>query len=478
MRNLLAFQIVSVFVVLGLMSGLTQKIQSKIINVRKSGTPALSCLLVKPRETQKEPFNILVCSHGTNSHKEVFLPLAWELCNRGFFVLSPDSSTLSTDEGIPVKVEEIKSALHVVQNEIGGNAYRISVLGHSDGGPPSLNFYKNIEVNRRTWALLLGSYLSESATPLGNVAGFVGGFDQIFPPEEVKASFVENGASGETCFISWFSDHFTEQYDPFLQTQISNTLFGEKNSFRVFSFGFRVFSLAFGVGVFFFFGVTVFSKLSFWNRLIVLGFSLFLFIFFQDNVWAPTFVLWFFLGGTLGKSPQGQQIITLLVFFLLMTLNVCVSSIFFWKNFSQIWWWVWLGIPWYLISWIAKITLFSFSLVSKFNIAGFENFPVIMLVLATGLAVKPGIISLLLTKAMLSLKKKEGAEIGGSKGYLAFFLFAVMTGLWGIRFLQGFVQAEVLRSVAGNFLRMLVLPTIYISLLLTGRTSKEKTDLK
>jgi len=47
-----------------------------------------------------------------------------------------------------------------------------------------------------------------------------------------------------------------------------------------------------------------------------------------------------------------------------------------------------------------------------------------------------------------------------------------MAVLWGIRFKQGMVQWEILSSVAENYLRMLVFPTVYLVVLVRRAFSK------
>ena len=64
--------------------------------------------LFSPDGTMKE---VVLAAHGTNSHREIFMPLAWECANRGISLFTFDSPTVTTDEGVGIRSRELEAAL-------------------------------------------------------------------------------------------------------------------------------------------------------------------------------------------------------------------------------------------------------------------------------------------------------------------------------------------------------------------------------
>jgi len=448
--------------------------------------------------------HLAVCSHGTNSHKEVFLPLAFELAKNGMEVVSLDSPELSTEEGLPMRVEEIAASIEWAASQ-GIFADRISLVGHSDGVPPSLAAAKPGGKHRISDAIVLGSLFSPGPGPDVRLRGFVGAFDQIFPVERMRES-----AEKIPIVVPWLSDHFTEQYDPLLIEGVSNALNDRKpEGFPIGPIA-LIFFLALGVMAAFGLG-TLFSELpTFWVRLSAVFFPIALWSIFPSIFPEKVLVTAFLAGAVVGRIPSrvwpliGQ-------FFLLMLANVVLTTREFWGSFPWAVPWLFVLVPWYTIAWVVKVALFASALLHKADPSGWTAFPMVGWILAgLAAAMSGGLAGFCAngkgrnavghgaTPTSLSesgsgsyrnhsfppeTSGERSGESSGERffgsgandsagGRVAFGLLLAMAVLWGIRFKQGMVQWEILSSVAENYLRMLVFPTVYLVVLVRRAFSK------
>lgn len=459
---------------------LSQKIDYRpSIFTSSEGIPGRAALVTPPGVVD---FNALViCSHGTNSHKEVFLPIASLMALQGISSIVIDSLILSTDEGISKRVEEIRN----VQNSLlkgSDSPSKIIALGHSDGGPPSLAFMSSTKIKDGA-ALILGSQLSEKVPEGVPTKGFVGGFDQIFPARDMITDFQRLTSPNNPVRISWLSDHFTEQYDPILLTALSETITGKK-SISSFKVGLGLFLFALGVVLAFSAGILTGDPLgeracyawgtAFFVGLSLLGGSKEL---FQQCPVAAVFILFYLLGFNCGFVPDWKHLKPFLIFFLLMELNVVAGTTFFWSNLGESLPWLPLFLLWYPFAWICKIGLFAFSLTHRAFPMWMVDWylPWVILSLLPFLFVR-GIIPLcqgifLTSPKTNAIKSIITTEItfAQKQTRLAVILVLVMLLLWCIRFSQGMIQADVMQAVAGNFMRTLLLPCFYLIFLVSRR---------
>jgi len=420
---------------------------------------------------------LVICSHGTNSHKEVFIPLAWELSNRGFTVFTLDSPTLSTDEGIKQRIKEIGEALATYEKQIGKKLTKVCLIGHSDGVPPSLAF-KKMYNGAPTSCVIMGSYLTESGKNADDVAAAIGGFDQVFPPAEVLRSLRDGVSTKAPFIVSWLSDHFTEQYDPILIGGISNLFSPNDASFPSISIGFRV--LIFSMAMLFAFSTGIFMAVEFSLTGRIIGFiaSMLFWAATASFPWFQTIVPIFLLGAVIGPQPGRRACKIMLYFALLMGLNITLTSIFFWKNFLSSAPWLIPAIPWYFIAWTAKISFFIFSIMERTNFSPFPAMPSSLFILGLTATIFPGGIGNFFSRITLGKYDTTEKTQPDKSRTLAFSLFGIMLFLWVLRFRQGMLQMEILESVLENFLRMLVLPGSYLLLIATGRLSVPVTAVK
>lgn len=427
----------------------------------------LAAMLFFPREFQLGKKTVAVCSHGTNSHKEVFLPLGLELSKRGFFVLSLDSPTLSTDEGIHTRVKEIQTSIHFLEKKLGFVFEKYSLIGHSDGVPPSLQLSAELSPEKLLNTVVIGSFLNESASKIDRLLVVAGAYDQVFPIGEIKRDLKLFGKSLSTFYFSWLSDHFTEQYDPLLLGHLTDQISGipgEKTWWHLLGF---VSLFSGGITAAFFLGSFVSEERNLFIRVMTALFFLFIWN-SGTRVFIQPLGLFFFFGAAAGNLVTERVAKPVGVFFLLVVLNGVLASGYFLENVWEGLPWLPLTICWYLVAWIAKIALFAFSLVHRANWTILENCPLGFIILASLYILMPEIRNPLARKTPLEVAGPASSRSEKQK-HLFLGLFFLLIFLWGIRFSQGFVQEEVLISVATNYLRMLVLPTIYLGLLVTGK---------
>ncbi len=417
---------------------------------------------------------LIICSHGTNSHKEVFLPVATIMAVHGAESILIDSSILSTDEGISRRVDEIKSVKSILTQGRRSSS-NVIALGHSDGGPPSLAFMSATASNTGA-TLILGSQLSERIPQGIPTRGFVGGFDQIFPAADVIKDFKKLASSSEPVCVSWLSDHFTEQYDPVLLSALSDAIWG-KNSISPFRVGLGLF--AFAAAILFALAAGMATGAPEGERgCYAWGIALFVLIsmgsgqkeILQSMPLPAVLLLFYLLGLNCGFVPGWKHLKPCLIFFVLMEINVVLGTAFFWENLGEALPWLPAFLLWYPFAWVCKLGLFGFSLMHRaFPVWMVDcNLPwliltILPLIISRGIV--PHFIGFLMPTASpdaattaLKVDKPEGHK----QLRFALALMAVMVIFWGIRFSQGMIQAEILQAVAGNFMRTLLLPCSYL----------------
>ncbi|MEW6710334.1 MAG: hypothetical protein AB1403_10980 [Candidatus Riflebacteria bacterium] len=424
---------------------------------------------------------LIICSHGTNSHKEVFLPIATIMALQGAESIIIDSSILSTDEGISKRVEEIhnvKSAL----TEGRRSSSNVIALGHSDGGPPSLAFLSATASNSGA-VLILGSQLSERIPPGIPTRGFVGGFDQIFPAADVINDFRKNVGSSDSVRVSWLSDHFTEQYDPILLSALSDAICG-KNSISPFKVGLGLLAFAVAIVLALAAGMVTGAPDG-ERRCYAWGIALFVWITLGSggkeilqNMPVPAVLLLFYqIGLNCGFVPGWNHLKPCLIFFVLMEINVVLGTAFFWENIGEALPWLPAFLLWYPVAWVCKLGLFGFSLMHRAFPAWMVDWNLPWLILTIlPLIISRGIVPLCLGfLAPTALPGAAATALNFDKPdrhkqlRFAVVLMAVMVIFWVIRFSQGMIQAEILQAVAGNFMRTLLLPCSYLIFLVLRR---------
>ena len=170
-------------------------------------------------------------------------------------------------------------------------------------------------------------------------------------------------------------------------------------------------------------------------------------------------MLGIFIGDILSRKTVGF----LTVFFLLMGLNICLWTTFWWQNLPSSLWLAFPGLLWFPIAWTVKVGLFLTSL-GILTPSG-AGVPLWVLLAALSLAVPNAgnrLYKLIEPKGGQSTAENEVAGLPDKKERkIASGLVALMLILWGIRASQGLVQWEVLRSVALTFVRTLSLPALW-----------------
>lgn len=443
---------------------------ARILKLNGTGSPSLRTLAI--------------FSHGTNSHKEVFLPIALALALQGIDSLLIDSNILSTDDGLRKRSEEIAAIRSISERTIDPPA-RVFALGHSDGGPPSLEYMADAG-GPADGVIILGSQLSARIPAHLPLRGFVGGFDQIFPAGDVIKDFARLIPPGQA-FVSWLSDHFTEQYDPILIAAITGTISGRQFSpwltaacLALFAMA-VLFALATGISV----GV-VSGERSFYTWCFALSVWLLLLSghahrLLQMPVPAAILVS-FSLGISAGFVPSKRHLGIFAVFFMLMEINVVISAAFFRENLTTALPWLPAFLLWYPVAWLCKLALFAFSLTHRVVPDYFGGWQAAWLVLTfVPLIFRRGLYA---TGAALLCKSPENSDISASAGpvktenspgqglnqtRLAIALSATMLILWAIRFAQGMIQADIMQAVAGNFINTLLLPCCFLVYILFRR---------
>lgn len=397
---------------------------------------------------------IVLAAHGTNSHREIFLPLAWECARKGIWLFTFDSPTVTTDEGVEIRCKELEAAAEALR--IRHNAsFSFHLVGHSDGVPPVLALAAGMPASRLRSVSILGSFATPDAAKIASPAAFAGAFDQVFPVSEIRASLAENGHPKAPFTISWLSDHFTEQYDPLLTSSLAASITGTDASpaasfmplllFALTSVSIAISGMCAASASFLFRAVFILLSLQLWH-----------FGYYVEWTKGPAVIG--LLGMLAGPLPLRTVVKFILIFWGLMAMNVAVSAEWFRTHLAEGVLWLPAAMIWYIFAWAAKLTLFLPSLVQRIGAPAFASFPAALPALAaTSLFLHniPG-------RIRSRFETSAGSAIGAHSRLLAIALFSLMTGLWTIRFFQGFVRFEILESMAGTYLRTLLLPTIWL----------------
>ncbi|HNW36125.1 MAG TPA: hypothetical protein PKM25_14400, partial [Candidatus Ozemobacteraceae bacterium] len=142
----------------------------------------------------------------------------------------------------------------------------------------------------------------------------------------------------------------------------------------------------------------------------------------------------------------------------LMAANVAITAAWFREYISSGILWMPVMMAWYIPAWIIKLTLFLPSLARRADPLALTPVPTPVLILAAAALFSPEIPVLLRTKLTVA----ETASSADHARPLALALFSFMIVLWVVRFFQGFVRLEILESMAGTYVRTLLLPTIWL----------------
>ncbi len=423
------------------------------------------------------PRTLAIFSHGTNSHKEVFLPIAFALALHGVDSLLIDSTVLSTDDGIRQRSEEIAAIRSASERSVGRPA-RVVALGHSDGGPPSLE-YMAAAGSPTDLVIILGSQLSARLPAHLPIKGFVGGFDQIFPAADVIGDFARLIPPDEVV-VSWLSDHFTEQYDPILIAAITRTLSGRQLSPWLAAAFLALFAIA---GLFALVTGLAAGSDSRERGAYAWCFAISVWFLLLSGYAHPllqmplpaAMLVFFSLGLAAGFVPARRHIKIFAVFFILMEINVVISTAFFREHLAAALPWLPAFLLWYAVAWVCKLALFAFSLTHRVvpdYLGGWQTawlaLTLLPLIFRQGLAATVANLLYPPPGEPVISASTDQVEAAGTNGRslnqerLAVALIATMLLLWAIRFAQGMVQAEIMRAAAENFIRTLLLPCCYL----------------
>ena len=143
-----------------------------------------------------------------------------------------------------------------------------------------------------------------------------------------------------------------------------------------------------------------------------------------------------------------------------MLVNVVISTPLVRADIGTAAPWLPVLVPWFLLAWVPKAALFVVSVLTATGPAGVWVPPGLLAAGLVALA-RPGAGDRVVWRA------DAPSKTGSAR--VALGLVALMLLLWGVRFAQGMVQADVLSAVATNFSRSLILPSIYLAALATGR---------
>ncbi len=408
-------------------------------------------LLFSPGGPLKE---VVLAAHGTNSHREIFMPLAWECTNRGIHLFTFDSPTVTTDEGVGIRSRELEAAL----SSLGASPSAhlpFHLAGHSDGVPPSLALAGRSQPSTLRSMSILGSFATPDMAHLATVSAFAGTLDQVFPVSEIRASLDEHAASQAPLHLSRLSDHFTEQYDPILITAVADFITGTSHS----PFGALRRLLVFVLlAILAFFGGTRAAGRNAAFRLFFIGSALALWHFGNRLEWPRGPAILALFGMLAGPIPGGTTLWFAGVFWSLMAVNVSAASAWFRDHISEDIFWAPLMMCWYLPAWIVKLTLFLVSLVRRADPFALDTVPSPLLAIAVLALVAPNL------PGRLGRIFESAAPVShdNRQRTLAFILVSIMAGLWVVRFFQGFLRLEILESMAGTYLRTLLFPALWL----------------
>ncbi|HEY9069401.1 MAG TPA: hypothetical protein VIV61_04035 [Candidatus Ozemobacteraceae bacterium] len=432
----------------------------------------LEGLLFSPSGYGRLPGTVLLAAHGTNSHREIFLPLAWECSRRSVSLFAFDSPTVTTDEGVAIRRDELAAAARALTRRY-PTASITSVLGHSDGVPPALEFAGAGE-GKPFRALILGSFVTyveegERTTEaqrhrdfsftteraVATYAAFAGAFDQVFPVAEIRASLDELHQSEAPLTVSWLSDHFVEQYDPILISAALSAIIHAPVSPWLPALSLLLYVC---ILVLAFIGGTAAATESRAFRPLLAGGFLVLWAVGASVEWTKGPALAGLLGMVAGPLPVLRTVRPIVTFWGLMAANVAVASAWFRDHLTAGLLWFPVMAAWYLPAWLVKLALFSTSLARRADPLALPYVPSPVLALAAIAVLWPALPEMLRD----CFTRRESAGTGDRSRTLAFILVAAMLLLWVIRFFQGFVRLEILASMAATYARTLLLPTLWL----------------
>ncbi|HQG28810.1 MAG TPA: hypothetical protein PLY73_09630, partial [Candidatus Ozemobacteraceae bacterium] len=251
------------------------------------------------------------------------------------------------------------------------------------------------------------------------------------------------------------SDHFTEQYDPVLITAVADFIAGTSRS--PFASARRVLGFAL-LAVIAFLGGTRAAGRSAAFRAFFVGAALALWQFGSRLEWPRGPAVLALLGMLAGPLPGGPSLRFVTVFWSLMAINVSAASAWFRDNISSDIIWLPLMMFWYLSAWVVKLTLFVVSLVRRADPFALEAMPSPLLVVAMLALAVPNLPGLLGRTFQSSAANSHDTR----QRTLALLLVSIMAALWVVRFFQGFLRLEILESMAGTYLRTLLLPALWL----------------
>lgn len=407
------------------------------------------------RETPGRQSNdIVIAAHGTNSHREIFLPLAWECGRMGIPLFTFDSPTVTTDEGVEIRRRELEAAVEALCSRRNAS-FTFHLIGHSDGVPPILAFAAGMPASRLRSVSILGSFATPDAARAATPSVFAGAFDQVFPVSEIRASLAENGYPKAPFTISWLSDHFTEQYDPLLTSSIAGAITGITPSpaasvlpillFVLISLSAAILGMCAASSSFLFRAVFIFFSLQMWY----IGYYI---------EWTKGAAVIGMIGMLAGPLPLRAVATFVFIFWGLMAMNVAATAEWFRSNLSEALLWLPVAMLWYVVAWTVKLTLFLPSLIQRIGSPFYASLPTALLALAALSLLFPDLPG----RVRRAFETSAPSAATARSRPLAIALVAVMAGLWTIRFFQGFVRLEILESMAGTYLRTLLLPTFWL----------------
>jgi hypothetical protein len=481
---------------------LAQKFLEKDLTALRFIAPKgeIPVMVAKPTKVDR----VVLCSHGTNSHKEVFFFPARVLSWFGSLVLSNDATSLSTEEGLIDRVTDLRVGAFWAQGTLGKPTVPVHLIGHSDGCPPSVrarNQHPDIFSGN---LVVLGSFLDEAPAPMTPTLGLSGAFDQIFPTAEMREDVLRPDAKRAEWQVSWLSDHFTEQYDPLLLTRLVTYLTGEPAPELPWVFaGFIALVAVCGAACFLtgMIGIRIRSWVFFWC---LFGGSMVAFALDFSGILLRGWVVCLWLGLAVPRRLVTVAKSYVPGFFLAMEANIVLSSGYFWRHVAEGLPWLPVFLLWYPVAWGAKVTLYMSWLSGKVAIGGFPLVPVLLclavVVNRSGFwggvqhPTEPRVSHALSSRKIQRIDAlpdpnedvrvlhtlsslpaplpltgtaapdaAPAADAGWhSQQRTAAILLGVAALLWGIRFFQGMVQPEILQAVLGNYCRTLLVPTFYL----------------
>jgi pimeloyl-ACP methyl ester carboxylesterase len=212
-------------------------VKSESVAIHTDAGGQLVARLYTPKTTPA-PHPVMVLMHGTSASKEVISPLAVELARHGIAAIAFDFGGFGESYPRPADSAAIENLdennladaravlAYVRSNKATFDSRRTGIAGHSMGARTALALAQADRQLRAT--IMLGMSGSASPTVPKNLFVGVGLYEQLNPPQEVRAMIQQatgtnpgNFAAGTARMlaVSPTADHVTEPYDPFLLGQ-------------------------------------------------------------------------------------------------------------------------------------------------------------------------------------------------------------------------------------------------------------------